>query len=62
MSSTEFKSLRDAREELDRALIQAALLSTYGNITASAIRLGISRRTMYDLLDKYGFRKSKNKN
>jgi two-component system NtrC family response regulator len=51
------RSLRDAREELDREMVTKALRRHEGNITAAAADLGITRPTFYELLDKLGLRK-----
>ena len=50
-------SLKDARESLERELIQQALRKHAGKITAAAIELGISRPTFYELMDKLGIQK-----
>ena len=51
-------SLKEARETLERKMIQHALKKHSGNITAAAIELGISRPTYYELMDKLGVQKS----
>ena len=48
----EGQSLREAREALDRALIQQALARNNGNLTLTASDLGISRPTLYELMQK----------
>lgn len=47
-------SLSDARFLLDMVCIINALLRNKGNISRAAEELGIGRRTIYDLMDKYG--------
>lgn len=42
-------------EEAQRRLLAAALKETGGNRSQSAAILGVSRRTLYRLLDKFGF-------
>ena len=42
-------------EEAQRRLLAAALKKTGGNRSQSAAILGVSRRTLYRLLDKFGF-------
>jgi two-component system, NtrC family, response regulator len=49
--------LREARESLDRDLVQRALRAHAGNISAAAAELGVSRPTMYELMDKLGLRR-----
>jgi two-component system NtrC family response regulator len=53
---TEFggQGLFDAREALDRQMIEAALLKTRGNLTRAAVELAISRPTLYELMEKLG--------
>jgi two-component system NtrC family response regulator len=51
-------SLKEARENLDREMIQQALRKHMGKITAAAAELGISRPTLYELMEKLGVRKS----
>ncbi len=48
------QTLREAREALERELIQAALVRNKGNITKAAEELGVSRPTLYELMDKVG--------
>lgn len=47
-------SLKDARETLERDLIQGALRKHGGKIAPAAAELGVSRPTLYDLMDKLG--------
>ena len=54
---TEGMSLKDAREALEREMIQKALKKHSGKITAAAIELGISRPTFYELMEKLGVQK-----
>jgi two-component system NtrC family response regulator len=51
-------SLKEAREALERDLIQQALKKHSGKITAAAAELGISRPTFYELMDKLGIKRS----
>ena len=46
-------SLKKAKEELERTMIQQCLAMNDGNISRSARSLGISRPTLYDLISKY---------
>lgn len=41
-------------ENAEKSLIQKALLESYGNKKQASQRLGISRRTLYNKMDKYG--------
>lgn len=55
-SSTEppSQTLKEARENLERKLVQSILRKNSGKIAPSAIELGISRPTLYELMDKLG--------
>lgn len=46
-------SLKEAREALERDMVQKALDRHKGNLTQAALDLGISRPTLYDMLEKY---------
>lgn len=50
-------SLKEAREALEREMIQQALSKNSGKISAAAIDLGISRPTFYELMEKLGIQK-----
>src|SRR5215208_5229370 len=50
-------TLKRAREQLEREMIQQALKRHAGRITAAAAELGISRPTLYELMDKLGISK-----
>jgi two-component system, NtrC family, response regulator len=47
-------TLREARESLERELVLRALKRSGGKIAPAAIELGISRPTMYELMEKLG--------
>jgi two-component system NtrC family response regulator len=47
-------NLKDARENLERDMIQNALRKHSGKIAPAAAELGVSRPTLYDLMDKLG--------
>ncbi len=49
--------LKEARETLERELVQQALIKHEGNISAAAKDLGISRPTLYELMSKLGVSK-----
>ncbi len=55
----EGQGLRDAREALERDFIQRAIARNKGNITQAAADLGLSRPTLYELMDKLGIAKEK---
>ena len=48
--------LRAARDELERALIERALRRNGGVVSRAARDLSVSRVTLYDLMEKHGFR------
>jgi two-component system NtrC family response regulator len=50
-------SLKEARETVEREMIQQALKKHSGTITAAAHELGISRPTLYELMAKLGIQK-----
>jgi len=47
-------SLKEARERLERDMVQQALQKHLGKITAAAADLGVSRPTLYELMDRLG--------
>ena len=49
--------LKEAREALERDMVQHALKQHSGNITAAANSLGVSRPTLYELMEKLGIQK-----
>jgi two-component system NtrC family response regulator len=51
-------TLKEARERLESELIRQVLRKHTGKITSAAIELGISRPTLYELMDKLGIEKS----
>src|SRR5215813_2660647 len=52
-------TLRQAREQVEREMIQQALKRHAGKITSAAAELGISRPTLYELMDKLGVGKDR---
>ena len=56
--SAQGSTLKDARETLERDMIQQSLRKHGGKITAAAIELGISRPTFYELMDKLGIQRA----
>ena len=55
-TNTRLISLREAREDAERDAVQKALKRVNGNIARASEMLGISRPTLYDLLNKLGMR------
>jgi two-component system NtrC family response regulator len=53
-SEVAFTTLKDARENVEREMVQQALRKNSGKITAAASELGISRPTLYELMEKLG--------
>ena len=51
------KRLKEAREVLERDLVRKALDRTKGNLTQAAADLGVSRPTLYELMEKLGIEK-----
>lgn len=49
-------NLKEVRTRAERQAIQQALSITNGNVSKTAELLGVSRPTLYDLMDKYGMR------
>ena len=58
-SSANVTTLKDAREAVERELVQQALRKHLGKITPAAAELGISRPTLYELMEKLGLAKDK---
>jgi two-component system, NtrC family, response regulator len=48
------QTLREARESLEREMVQEALRRHQGKITSAALELGVSRPTLYELMEKLG--------
>lgn len=48
----EGRGLREAREALERDFISRALMRNKGNVTKAAEELGVSRPTLYELIEK----------
>jgi two-component system NtrC family response regulator len=51
-------TLKEARENVERDLVQQALKRHSGRITSAAAELGISRPTLYELMEKLGIAKT----
>jgi two-component system NtrC family response regulator len=52
-------TLREARERVEREMIEQALKRNSGKITSAAADLGISRPTLYELMEKLGIGKER---
>jgi two-component system NtrC family response regulator len=50
-------TLKEAREKTDRELILRVLTENSFNVAQSAADLGISRPTLYELMEKLGIKK-----
>ena len=48
------QTLKEARESVEREMVQDALRRHRGRITAAAVDLGVSRPTLYELVEKLG--------
>ena len=48
------QTLKGVRESVVREMVQDALTRLRGKITAAAVELGISRPTLYELMEKLG--------
>jgi len=46
-------NLREVRQRAESKAIRAALMKNFGNISRAAQQLGVTRPTLYDLLNKY---------
>jgi two-component system NtrC family response regulator len=51
------KGLKEAREGLEKDLIKRAISKNKGNITKTAEELGVSRPTLYELMEKLGIKR-----
>jgi two-component system NtrC family response regulator len=58
VASDDMLSLHHVRAEAEKRAIEKAMTNTGGNLSRVAAVLGISRPTLYDLLGKYGLKKS----
>ena len=51
------QDLKEARKALEKDLVHRALAHSEGNLTRTASELGISRPSLYDLMDKLGIKR-----
>lgn len=49
-------TLKEARQEFEREMIARALKDNGGNISKTARAIGISRPTLYELMERHGLR------
>ena len=49
-------NLKEARQGMERDLIDRALKENGGNISKTARAIGISRPTLYELMERHGLR------
>jgi two-component system NtrC family response regulator len=59
VASSSATSLKHAREQVEREMIKQALKKNSGKITSAAAELGISRPTLYELMEKLGVAKER---
>jgi two-component system NtrC family response regulator len=59
VESSSATTLREAREHVERETIEQALKRNSGKITSAAAELGISRPTLYELMEKLGIGKER---
>jgi two-component system NtrC family response regulator len=52
------RTLKEARENLEREVVQQALRRHGGKISPAAAELGVSRPTLYELMDKLGLKRT----
>jgi two-component system, NtrC family, response regulator len=51
-------TLREARENVEREMIQRTLARNQGNVSRAAEEMDVSRPTLYELMDKLGIKRS----
>jgi two-component system NtrC family response regulator len=54
LSALRPQTLKEARESMEREMVQDALRRHKGKVTAAALELGVSRPTLYELMEKLG--------
>lgn len=59
VASSSTTTLKQAREHVEREMVQQALKKNSGKITSAAAELGISRPTLYELMEKLGIAKER---
>ncbi len=56
-AGNEASTLKEVREKAEKEMVQEALARNRGRISVAATELGISRPTLYDLMEKFGIAK-----
>ena len=59
LAASSATTLRQARENVEREMVKEALKKNSGKITSAAADLGISRPTLYELMEKLGISKER---
>jgi len=55
---TVVRTLKEAREALERDMVGQSLQKHHNNVSQASTELGISRPTLYELMDKFGFKRA----
>ena len=58
VTAADGRALRDVRADFERETIQRALAKNRGNVSRTAAELGVSRPTLYGLMEKLGITRS----
>ena len=58
LSQTSPATLKEAREAVEKEVVQDALKRHQGKITSAALELGVSRPTLYELMEKLGIERA----
>ena len=58
LSQTAPATLKEAREAVEKEVVQNALKRHQGKITSAALELGVSRPTLYELMEKLGIERA----
>ena len=59
LAASSATTLKQAREHVEREMVEQALKKNSGKITSAAADLGISRPTLYELMEKLGISKDR---
>jgi hypothetical protein len=51
------RTLREAREAFEKRMVREAMKRCKGNISKTAEELGVSRPTLYEMIERFGIRK-----